>query len=75
MEADLRKLFNGLHNSTCTCLILSQSMALFRVSGKGWIYFSKIDRSLPIIVEAVWQYSHHILAGLISHGGTDSYFG
>jgi hypothetical protein len=32
--------------------------------------FSKIDRSMPIIVaEAVWQYSHHILAGLISHEG------
>ena len=32
--------------------------------------FSKIDRSLPIIIaEAVWQYSHHILPGLISHQG------
>ena len=37
---------------------------------QGMDIFSKIDRSLPIIVaEAVWQYSHHILAGLISHEG------
>ena len=30
--------------------------------------FSKIDPQTPIIIaEAVWQYSHHILHGLISH--------
>ena len=37
---------------------------------KGIQIFSEIDRNAPIIVaEAVWQYSHHILAGLISHTG------
>lgn len=31
--------------------------------------FREIDRTIPIVVaEAVWQYSHHILAGLIDHG-------
>ena len=37
---------------------------------EGMDIFSKIDRTMPIIVaEAVWQYSHHVLAGLISHKG------
>ncbi len=35
---------------------------------EGLEIFSKIDRNTPIIVaEAVWQYSHHLLAGLIAH--------
>ena len=30
--------------------------------------FRKIDKSKPLIVaESVWQYSHHVLAGLITH--------
>ena len=37
---------------------------------EGMEVFSKIDPDAPIIVaEAVWQYSHHILHGLISHRG------
>ncbi|QYY36431.1 hypothetical protein [Ruficoccus sp. ZRK36] len=37
---------------------------------EGMEIFSKIDRKAPLIVaEAVWQYSHHLLAGLISHEG------
>ena len=37
---------------------------------QGMDVFAKINRTSPIIVaEAVWQYSHHILAGLISHEG------
>jgi len=36
----------------------------------GMDVFSKIDPKAPIVVvEAVWQYSHHILAGLVSHRG------
>ena len=32
--------------------------------------FRGIDRDAPLIVaEAVWQYSHHVLHGLISHRG------
>lgn len=35
---------------------------------EGLEVFSKIDRNTPIIIaEAVWQYSHHLLGGLISH--------
>jgi len=35
---------------------------------EGMEIFSKIDPRTPLIVaEAVWQYSHHILHGLISH--------
>jgi hypothetical protein len=36
----------------------------------GMDVFRKIDPNAPIVVvEAVWQYSHHILAGLIAHRG------
>lgn len=35
---------------------------------RGLEVFSKIDRDTPlIVVEAVWQYTHHLLAGLNSH--------
>jgi hypothetical protein len=37
---------------------------------EGMEIFATLDPEAPIIVaEAVWQYSHHILAGLISHRG------
>ncbi len=37
---------------------------------EGIRIFSKIDPDAPLIVaEAVWQYSHHVLAGLLSHQG------
>ncbi|MCH8474497.1 MAG: fucose isomerase [Opitutales bacterium] len=37
---------------------------------EGMEVFSKIDPDTPLIVfETVWQYSHHILHGLISHRG------
>jgi hypothetical protein len=37
---------------------------------EGMEVFKKIDRKAPIIVaEAVWQYSHHVLPGLMSHEG------
>lgn len=36
----------------------------------GMDVFMGIDPEAPIVVvEAVWQYSHHVLAGLISHRG------
>ena len=35
---------------------------------EGMAVFATIDPRTPIIVaEAVWQYSHHVLHGLISH--------
>src|SRR5581483_7027280 len=34
----------------------------------GMQVFQNIPRAAPLIVaEAVWQYSHHVLAGLITH--------
>ncbi len=37
---------------------------------EGMDVFSRIDRDAKLIVaEAVWQYSHHLLPGLISHRG------
>ena len=37
---------------------------------EGLAVFRGLDRDAPLIVaEAVWQYSHHILPGLISHRG------
>ena len=36
----------------------------------GMDVFTGIDPTAPIVVvEAVWQYSHHILAGLVNHRG------
>jgi hypothetical protein len=35
---------------------------------QGMVVFADVDPDLPIVVaESVWQYSHHILHGLISH--------
>lgn len=37
---------------------------------RGREVFSKIDPDAPLVVaEAVWQYSHHVLAGLMQHRG------
>ena len=37
---------------------------------EGLDIFSKIDPDAPLIVaEAVWQYSHHVLGGLLTHQG------
>jgi len=37
---------------------------------EGMAVFAQIDPATPLIVaEAVWQYSHHLLHGLISHRG------
>ncbi|MFT3829138.1 MAG: fucose isomerase [Opitutaceae bacterium] len=37
---------------------------------EGMAVFAEIDPDLPLIVaESVWQYSHHLLPGLVSHRG------
>jgi hypothetical protein len=37
---------------------------------EGMDIFAKIDRKAPLVIaECVWQYSHHLLHGLISHEG------
>src|ERR1044071_5559167 len=36
----------------------------------GMEVFRKLDPEVPLIVaECVWQYSHHVLGGLFTHGG------
>lgn len=41
-----------------------------RSQRQGMDVFRSIDPDAPVIVaEAVWQYSHHVLAGLMSHRG------
>ena len=41
-----------------------------RASAWAWTSSRAIDRDAPLIVaEAVWQYSHHVLAGLRRHRG------
>ena len=41
---------------------------------EGIEVFAGIDPEAPLIVaEAVWQYSHHVLPGLITHRGPDSH--
>ena len=37
---------------------------------EGIKIFRNIDKTVPLVVaESVWQYSHHVLAGLIAHQG------
>lgn len=37
---------------------------------EGMAVFARLDPNAPLIVaESVWQYSHHVLAGLVSHRG------
>lgn len=70
MEADLTSVVKSLGYT------LKRAHPFKKDEGHGFIssqkegleVFSKIDRDTPIIVaEAVWQYSHHVLAGLIAH--------
>jgi hypothetical protein len=72
LENELKKVVSLLGYS------VKRAHAYDKAAGHGFIdsqkagmeIFAKIDRKAPIIVaEAVWQYSHHVLAGLISHQG------
>lgn len=48
----------------------SRGHGFIRSQRQGIEVFRNIDPDAPLIVaEAVWQYSHHVLAGLISHRG------
>ena len=45
-------------------------MASLTARNMAWRSFKTIDPEAPLVVaEAVWQYSHHILHGLITHKG------
>ena len=48
----------------------SRGHGFIRSQRQGIEVFRDIDPDAPLIVaEAVWQFSHHVLAGLISHRG------
>src|SRR5436305_4878409 len=48
----------------------SESHGFIGSQKEGMDVFRKIDPQSPLIVaEAVWQYSHHILHGLLTHKG------
>jgi hypothetical protein len=73
MEAQLVKVLSEKYN-----VELVRIHEVDPVKGHGFIdtqragleAFSKADPNLPIIVaESVWQYSHHILGGLLAHQG------
>ncbi|MEL7336261.1 MAG: fucose isomerase, partial [Planctomycetota bacterium] len=72
MEAALGKAFEK-HDWT-----IQRGHACCETSGHGFIssqkqgidVFRDIDPEAPLVVaEAVWQYSHHVLAGLMTHRG------
>jgi len=72
MEEDLTE---ALHKHSWT---LKRAHDYNEEKGHGFIdyqhigikIFRQIDKTKPLIVaESVWQYSHHVLAGLISHQG------
>ena len=49
---------------------VSRGHGFIRSQRQGIEVFRTIDPDSPLVVaEAVWQYSHHVLAGLISHRG------
>lgn len=50
--------------------VTSQGHGFIDSQKRGMEVFRTIDPEAPLIVaEAVWQYSHHVLAGLLSHRG------
>src|ERR1035438_4521478 len=49
---------------------LSQGHGFISSQKQGMEVFRRISPTAPIIVvEAVWQYTHHVLAGLSTHRG------
>jgi L-fucose isomerase, C-terminal domain len=72
MEADLTDAFAALGAG------VARLHSIDDVSGHGFLdsqkrcleVFRNIDKNAPLVIaESVWQYSHHILAGLIRHRG------
>lgn len=72
METDLIAAFSDLGTS------VTRLHAFDEATGHGFLdsqkrcleVFRGIDREVPLVVaESVWQYSHHILAGLLAHRG------
>ncbi|MEO0453234.1 MAG: fucose isomerase [Verrucomicrobiota bacterium] len=72
MENELKKILTQLGASTKRIHSYKpdEKHGFISSQREGMDVFAKIDRDAPIIIaEAVWQYSHHLLHGLISHRG------
>ena len=72
MEADIERAFNDQGWSIVRANEIDPDLGhgFIRSQRMGLEVFKGIPRDAPLIVaEAVWQYSHHVLAGLRSHQG------
>lgn len=71
MEDKLAEVLAGLgHKLTRAHPEKPQGHGFIASQREGMDIFATIDPEAPLIVaEAVWQYSHHVLAGLYSHKG------
>ncbi|WP_174244221.1 L-fucose/L-arabinose isomerase family protein [Lentilitoribacter sp. Alg239-R112] len=71
MEDKLSAVLGGMGYSTQRAHpVKSEGHGFISSQREGMDVFAEIDAEAPIIVaEAVWQYSHHVLAGLVSHRG------
>lgn len=72
MEKDLKKVFASLGADLKRAhpYKAAQKHGFISSQREGMDIFARIDRDVPLVVaESVWQYSHHILHGLISHRG------
>ncbi|MFV0333641.1 MAG: fucose isomerase [Tropicimonas sp.] len=71
MEDRLAEVLAGMgHRLTRAHPVKPEGHGFIATQREGMDIFRGIDPDAPIIVaEAVWQYSHHVLAGLVSHRG------
>jgi hypothetical protein len=72
MEADVTRVFNELGWDVVRANGVDEELghAFIRSQRMGLEVFKSIPVDAPLIVaEAVWQYSHHVLAGLRTHEG------
>jgi hypothetical protein len=72
MEAQLSTVLKGLGGNLKRAHKYAPELKHGFISSQrqGMDIFAKIDRKAPLIIaEAVWQYSHHLLHGLMSHEG------
>jgi hypothetical protein len=72
MEADITRVFNGLGWTVKRANPVDAKLGhgFIRSQRMGLEVFKNIPIDAPLIVaEAVWQYSHHVLAGLRTHEG------
>ncbi len=72
MEADLTRAINahGYQVERAHAYQAERGHGFLASQRDGLEVFRRIDPQQPLIIaEAVWQYSHHVLAGLTTHRG------